>query len=118
MRDGDAVPKLWQKHASSEQQLFRVSQAVEQLQRQLNRLRMRGGSGDAAPSDPATGMVFRGWWSNVASYNSQEVVFRTPSGGSSGVYIAVADNIPQGTLPEVGAPHWAAFPYPPPGVWG
>ena len=67
----------------------------------------------------SSGMVFRGLWSNaVSDYVSQNVVFRTPSGGSAGVYIALLDSVPSGTAPETGAPYWAAFPYPPPGVWG
>ena len=69
-------------------------------------------------TEPTGGMVFRGLWHNAVAYQSQNVVFRTASGGSAGVYIALLDNIPTGTAPETGAPYWAAFPYPPPGVWG
>lgn len=117
-RDSDSVPRVWQKGMSIAQQIARVCQEVEQLQRELNRLRMRkGGPGAAAPAAQA-GMVFRGLWSATEVYQSQHVVFRTPTGGSAGVYIALLNNIPMGQQPEIGAPYWAAFPYPPPGVWG
>lgn len=116
-RDADAVPRVWQKTLTVAQQLGRLCQEVEQLQRELNRLRKRS-SGSRTASAAATGMVFRGWWTNVATYNSQNVVFRTADGGSAGTYIAIADSIPPGTTPETGAPYWAALPYPPPGVWG
>jgi len=115
-RDSDVAPRLWQKSASHEQQVFRLSQAVEQLQRELNRLRRRGGS-ESAPGT-SSGMVFRGWWDAGEQYNSQELVFRTPSGGSAGAYIGLVDGIAIGTAPEAGAPDWAAFPIPPQGVWG
>ena len=49
-RDTDAVPKVWQKCVKVEDQLFRVAQACEQLQRQFNRLRMR--KGDIVSSGP------------------------------------------------------------------
>jgi len=118
-RDSDVVPRIWQKGQAAENQIFRLAQAVEQLQRELNRLRRRGGSTDAAPATtPSTGMQFRGTWVDTYLYNYQDVVFRTPDGGSSGTYIAVSDNVPMGTPPEGGAPYWANFPYPPPGVWG
>ena len=116
-RDSDSLHKGWKKNAQSTEQVYRLSQAVEQIQRELNRLRLRGGGTAGKKGATATGMVFRGWWSNVATYGEQEVVFRTPSGGSAGTYIALA-SVPAGTLPETGAPYWAAFPYPPPGVWG
>lgn len=74
-----------------------------------------GGGGGTTTS---SGMVFRGGWSDVEEYNSQEVVFRTPPGGSSGAYIALSDSIPVGTLPEAGSPYWAEWPYPPAGMWG
>ena len=77
-------------------------------------VRASGGGGSSA----AAGMVFRGLWHGAALYMAQDVVFRTPSGGSAGVYIALLDNVPLDTAPETGAPYWAAFPYPPPGVWG
>lgn len=116
-RDSDVVPKIWQKGVKVEDQLFRVAQACEQLQRQLNRLRMRKG-GEEGQSEPVSGMVFKGEWVNTTVYDSQNVVFRTPIGGSRGAYIALADNIPAGTMPESGAPWWAAWPYPPSGLWG
>lgn len=117
-RDSDVVQRVWQKSATAEQQLFRACQAIEQLQRELNRLRLRVGATEGSSQPTATGMVFRGLWHNaVDDYVSQNVVFRTPSGGSAGVYIALG-NVPTGTAPETGAPWWAAFPYPPPGVWG
>ncbi len=118
-RDSDVVPKVWQKNLKVEQQLYRACQAIEQLQRELNRLRMRAGASEGGAQDPLTGMVFRGLWNGaVSDYAAQNVVFRTPSGGSAGVYIALLDNVPTNTAPETGAPYWAAFPYPPPGVWG
>lgn len=65
-----------------------------------------------------SGMVFRGGYNPAESYNSQEVVFYTPSGGSAGAYIGLLDDIPTGTIPDTGEPYWCAWPYPPPGVWG
>jgi hypothetical protein len=118
-RDSDVVPKIWQKNLRIEQQLYRACQAVEQMQREINRLRRRIGSAEVSPPSQGTGMIFRGIWNSAtADYVSQNVVFRTPDGGSAGTYIGLLDNIPTGTAPETGAPWWAAFPYPPPGVWG
>jgi hypothetical protein len=46
-RDSDVTAKLWQKVLPVDQQLYRACQAIEELQRQLNRLRRRsGGSGE------------------------------------------------------------------------
>ena len=45
-RDSDAVPRVWQKALTEKNQTYRNSQAIEQIQRQLNRLRKRKG-GDA-----------------------------------------------------------------------
>lgn len=70
------------------------------------------------PPGTTDGMVFLGGWSSAVEYNSQEVVFYTPSGGSAGAYIGIADSIPIGTTPDTGSPWWCAWPYPPPGVWG
>jgi len=115
--DSDSLHKAWKKNAKSTEQVYRLTQAVEQIQRELNRLRLKKGGGGGA-STPTTGMVFRGLWNNAVSYSAQNVVFRTPVGGNSGAYIGIEDNIPIGTLPESGAPWWASWPYPPPGVWG
>jgi hypothetical protein len=69
-RDGDAVPRVWQKTSTASQQLYRTAQAVEQLQRQLNRLRKRKGGdseGEAMPFEiyqSATWLKFKvktGW---------------------------------------------------------
>jgi hypothetical protein len=118
-RDSDVVQRAWRKNSTLELQVAKACQAIEQIQRELNRLRRRIGAADVSPSTPGTGMIFRGIW-NIATddYVSQNVVFRTPDGGSAGTYIGLLDNIPTGTAPETGAPWWAAFPYPPPGVWG
>lgn len=51
-RDSDVVPRIWQKNATVEQQLFRISQAAEQMQRELNRLRMRRGQTTGGTSHP------------------------------------------------------------------
>jgi len=115
--DSDSLHKAWKKNAKSTEQVYRLTQAVEQIQRELNRLRLKKGGGGGA-STPTTGMVFRGWWDAGEQYNSQELVFRTPSGGSAGAYIGLVDGIAIGTAPEAGAPDWAAFPIPPQGVWG
>lgn len=118
LRDSDATPRVWQKSLTMAQQMVRLCQEVEQIQRELNRLRLRKGVASGGTAAPRAGMIFRGLWHNaVDNYTAQDVVFRTPSGGSAGVYIALG-NVPTGTTPETGAPYWAAFPYPPPGVWG
>ena len=41
-RDSDSVQKAWKKNAAASNQTFRLSQSVEQVQRELNRLRLRG----------------------------------------------------------------------------
>ena len=46
IRDGDAVPRVWQKNKSSTTQLYKTAQAVEQLQRQFNRLRRRSSTSE------------------------------------------------------------------------
>lgn len=53
-RDSDVVPRIWQKSATVEQQLFRISQATEQVQRQLNRLRTRRSSITGGAKNPFT----------------------------------------------------------------
>jgi hypothetical protein len=50
-RDADAVPRLWQRSRTVTEQLFRTTQAVEQVQRQLNRLRRRQGAQEAQGED-------------------------------------------------------------------
>ena len=117
-RDTDSLHKGWKKNAQSTSQVYNLSQAVEQIQRELNRLRMRKGGGVGKRGAPVAGMVFKGEWINTTVYDSQEVVFRTPTGGSRGAYIGLLDNIAAGTPPETGAPWWAAWPYPPSGMWG
>lgn len=46
-RDGDVVARGWQKNRSVESGHFRIGQATEQIQRQLNRLRIRRGSSES-----------------------------------------------------------------------
>ena len=118
LRDSDATPRIWQKSLTMDQQIVRLCIEVEQLQRELGRLRIRKGAATSTPTVASTGMVFRGQWSNVVVYDAQNLVFRTPPGGSAGAYIAVLNTIPAGTLPEQGEPWWAAVPYPPAGMWG
>ena len=69
-------------------------------------------------ANPTSGMVFKGLWNNTLTYDSQNVVFYAPAGGSSGAYIAMEDSIPPGTAPDSGGIYWSAWPYPPAGMWG
>jgi len=85
-----------------------MGQAVEQLQRDINRLRRRGG--DAEPVD---GMKFLGEYNITLQYSAENVVTR----GNLGAYVAM-DSVPPGNPPEAGSPFWAALFNSVPGKWG
>jgi hypothetical protein len=106
-RDSDAIPRLWAKNQPATQQLFRTTQAVEQLQRQLNRLRKRGSGGSET-----SGMVHRGEWVSATQYAEQNVVTR----GNLGEFVVFATP-PVGTPPETGAPYWHGWSTEPSGRW-
>lgn len=74
--------------------------------------------GGGAQQTASKGLVFRGVWSPAESYGDQDLVFRTPPGGSAGAYIGAQDGIPIGTIPESGTPWWYSWPTPPAGMWG
>lgn len=117
-RAGDAFNRLREtlrSHAPGQSVGVRTSHTVHGIYREADEVAAGYG---AEPAAAVSGMIFRGLWSNVASYSAQHVVFRTPTGGAAGAYVGLEDNIPVGTLPESGAPWWSSWPYPPPGVWG
>lgn len=113
IRDSDVVPRMWQKSAGLEQNCFRLAQACEQMQRELNRLRRRGGGG----GDEVTRTVawFYGLYDGGVIPAEMEV-WHTPAGGVSGTYISLLE-VPAGIAPETGSPYWAKRPSPTPGAW-
>lgn len=111
-RDSDVVPKIWQKSLSVAINTERLAQAVEQMQRELNRLRRRKGSDEVAT---ATQNWFLGEWNDTMVVNAQQAVTFTPSGGQAGTYVCIS-NAPIGTEPSDGA-YYVLLPYPAPGVW-
>lgn len=108
LREADSTGKQWKRSSQMSAQLMRVSLVVEQLQRQLNRLRIHPGSSGPA----ATGMIFLGEWSGSTVYAVQNVVNR----GTLGVFLCLSVP-PAGTAPETGAPYWYAWVNPAPGVY-
>ena len=111
-RDSDVVPRIWQKAASVGQNNERLAQAVEQLQREFNRLRRRKGS-EEAPSQ--VNDWFLGEWNDTMVVLRQQAVTFTPSGGQAGTYVCIAD-APVATDPS-DATYYTLLPYPAPGVW-
>ncbi len=112
-RDSDVVPRIWQKAASVGQNNERLAQAVEQLQREFNRLRRRKGSEEA--SSPVNDW-FLGEWNDTMVVLRQQAVTFTPSGGQAGTYVCIQD-APVATDPS-DATYYTLLPYPAPGVWG
>jgi type II secretory pathway component PulJ len=90
----------------------RLAQAVEQLQREFNRLRRRKGS-EEAPSQ--VNDWFLGEWNDTMVVLRQQAVTFTPSGGQAGTYVCIAD-APVATDPS-DATYYTLLPYPAPGVW-
>lgn len=115
-RDSDSVTRAHIKTATTGRQLEKTMQAVEQIQRQLNRLRRKGQGDIGKPAEAGTGgMEYKGEWSAALSYTAQQVVTR----GALGEFICVQDvsGADIGTEPETGAPFWHSWVNPPPGVW-
>ncbi len=83
------------------------------LLQKLGRVRRRVVGGGASST---TGMVFMGEYGG-GSYDTQQVVVFTPTGGAAGMYIALQP-VPSGQSPDTGAPYWFSFPAPAPGMWG
>lgn len=108
-RDIDAVPRVWQQSSTLEQNVFRMSQAIEQLQRQIFRLRLRKTGEESVPEE--AGDWFMGEWDNTVEYSAQQAVEYTPTGGQAGIYVSLTD-VPTGTAPDTGAPYWYAWPTP------
>lgn len=106
LRDSDSVARIWQKTEPLEKNGRRLANAVELLQRQFDRLRRR------SAAESQQGMVYRGEWSALGSYNPQNLVTR----GVLGEFICLTQP-PVGTTPETGAPYWHALAGPPPGNW-
>ena len=113
-RDSDVVPRIWQKNRSNEQQLFRMSQAIEQLQRELNRLRRK--RGEEAGDNPPPQDWFLGEWNEDLTVVAQQAVTFTPSGGQAGTYVCILD-APVGTPPDTGTDYYVLLPNAPAGVW-
>lgn len=59
---------------------------------------------------------FKGLYDADTTYNAQQVVAYTPSGGQAGMYVCLMNNT-LGITPDTGAPNWFAWLYPAPGVW-
>lgn len=115
LRDADAVPRWHLKIGANGKQVEKICQNVEQLQRELNRLRRRVGGGEP-PTRQLGG--FKGEWSNTTNYTAGDIVLYTPSGGQAGAY-GCAETPAAGLYPapDTGAPYWMAFPMQTPAVW-
>lgn len=113
-RDEDNPERAWKKSQQTQTQTSAILQSVEQLQRQLNRLRIRRHMGDpGGTSTPSAGGVYRGEWDYSAVYEAQEIVSR----GGLGDFISLVGNN-TGNYPEAGAPNWHSINNPMAGVWG
>ena len=106
-RDADQTAVQWKRSSVMSAQLLRASNAIEQLQRQLNRLRFHPGT-----TVTGGGMQFLGEWNSGQVYAVQNVVNRNVLGAFLCLTVP-----PAGTAPETGAPYWYAWGYPAPGVW-
>lgn len=108
VRDGDSTAKQWQKNKSVSKAVNGIAQAVEQTQKQVNKLRRRV---QPVVYPPKVGMVFRGEYYASNGYSEQEVV--TVTGGvNQGTFICVAPVPANGTKPWEGGGYWVQFPAP------
>lgn len=111
-RDSDAVPRLWQKGRTSTEQLYKTCQAVEQLQRQLNRLRLRKGDVTPAVTSKHPFKVYKSptnpaWTDDEKSSETPTVnkawrTFRVRAGAVGAVDVAGTDG--DGTVTFMGGP--------------
>lgn len=95
-----------------EQNLARMGQVVEQLQKQIYRLRLRRGSTEGGGTRKP---FFLGDWNDTMAVSADQMVFFTPEGGQTGAYICILD-APIGTDPSDAA-YYVRVPTPAPGVW-
>jgi len=112
-RDRDSLHQQWKKNTQSTEQIYRLSQAVEQIQRELNRLRLRKGGEEGRRG--AANDWFLGEWNDTMVVLRQQAVTFTPSGGQAGTYVCILD-APVATDPS-DATYYTLLPYPAPGVW-
>lgn len=116
-RDRDDVRQGWKYSLKQREQVGADRVAVEQLARQVEKMRRRilGGSGTSEATTTSGGMTYRGEWSGGLSYTAQDVVTR----GAFGEFICIQDvaGADIGFEPERGAPFWHSWVNPPPGVW-
>lgn len=113
-RERDAVGKQWKLSRTTDAQTGALHVAVNRMQNELGKLRRRVIGGGATQST-GTGMKFKGEY-NGSGYKTSDVVIFTPTGQSSGTYIALK-TVPSGQAPDVGFPYWVALPTSPSGVW-
>lgn len=107
-RNSDSAARQWQKSKVDSRQNGANANALANIQRQIDRLRRRGGAAESAPA----GMRHRGEWDASSTYSSQNVVTR----GNLGEFRAT-QAVPVGTVPESGAPYWAVWTTSAPGFW-
>lgn len=108
-RDKDVTVRAWQMADVDSGNIRRMAQAIEILQRQLDRLRRRGGTADQAPE---TFVWYRGDWDEDETYEANQAVERT----GLGMFVSL-QAVAAGVAPESGAPNWKYWYVAPPGVW-
>lgn len=115
-RDSDSLHRAWKKEAQVGDQVYRLTQAVEQIQRELNRLRLRRSGDEIRKTGAASGDWFLGEWNTGLTVLAQQVVTFTPSGGQAGTYVCILD-APVGEQPDTGTDYYTLLPNAPAGVW-
>lgn len=104
VNDSEVVPKLWQKTKTSTQQLYSVCQAVEQIQRQLNRLRRRSGGEPGEPGFHFAEPMEYDWLNG--KYSKNEVVIVSPDSVAATLGINTESTEDRGTITgKDGNPH-------------
>lgn len=107
-REPNSTLRNWTRTNGSITQNANVTNAASALMRKVARL--------GRQNYAAGGTGIMGVWSPTLTYDAQNIVFFTPDGGAAGTYYAL-QAVPKNIAPDTGYPYWAAFPFPPAGVW-
>jgi hypothetical protein len=110
-RDSDDSRKQWKRARATNAQADSHKQAIQALSTQVQKIRRRILGGAQAPA-AASGMIFRGEYSETLLYKAQDVVV-IRSGPNAGSYVCIlangGTNLQAPVIPDTNGLYWISL---------
>ncbi len=110
-RDPDVLLRLHFKHEDTSKNARYFQQALQQIQRQLDRLRVR-----TSQAQQAVQSIFTGEYDPAQTYSAGQITI-VSVGANAGTYAYINNTPSIGNNPWAGGGYWTQLPGNPTGVW-